>query len=156
MNLVPPELFPVLLLAHIALALALLLPSVLLPMTLRSRGPARPPSRFVRLLLWLQSNGSLVIGGGLAVTGVAMLLILGPVLLTQLWLQVALVLYAANLLLAFFIQRPGLRRLVGIKGGMSDEQRERWRARARRQRYVSYIMAGGIGLIAFLMSTRPQ
>jgi hypothetical protein len=156
MNLIPPELFPVLLLTHIALALALLMPSLLLPLTLRSRGPARPPGRFVRVLLWLQSNGSLIIGGGLAVTGVAMLLILGPVLLTQLWLQVALILYAANLLLAFFIQRPGLRRLVGVKREMSEEARQRWRARARRQRYVSYVMAGGIGLIAFLMSTRPQ
>jgi hypothetical protein len=155
MNIIPPQLFPVLLMTHIALALALLLPSVLLPMTLRTRGPVRPPGRFVRLLLWLQSNGSLVIGGGLAVTGVAMLLILGPVLLTQLWLQVALALYAANLLLAFFIQRPGLRRLVGRRE-MTDEEREKWKLRARRQRYVSYVMAGGIGLIAFLMSTRPQ
>ncbi|HVM30254.1 MAG TPA: hypothetical protein VM305_05720 [Candidatus Limnocylindrales bacterium] len=156
MSLGPIQIFPVLLLTHIGLALALLLPSLLLPLTLRSRGPDRAPGPFVGLLLWLQSNGSLVIGGGLAVTGVAMLVILGPILLTQLWLQIALVLYAANLLLAFFIQRPGLRRLVGVNRQGSEEERERWKARARRQRYVSYVMAGGIGLIAFLMSARPQ
>ena len=149
------NLFPILLVTHITLAVALLLPSVLLPMTLRSRGPARPPSRFVRLLLWLQSNGSLVMGGGLAVTGVAMLLSLGPILLAQLWLQVALALYAVNLGLAFFIQRPGLRRLLRMSPNQSETDRERWKRWARRQRYVSYLMAGGIGLIAFLMSTRP-
>ena len=150
------NLFPVLLLTHIALAIALLMPSVLLPFALRSRGPAPGQSRFGRLLLWLQSNGTLVIGAGLAVTGVGMLLILGPVLLGQLWLQVALVLYAVNLALAFLVQRPGLRRLIGLNPNMSEADRQRWRLRARRQRYVSYVMAGAIGLIAFLMSTRPQ
>jgi hypothetical protein len=150
------NLFPILLLIHIALALALLLPSVLLPLTLRSKGPVRPPGRFVRGMLWLQSNGSLIIGGGLAVTGVGMLLILGPVLLTQFWLQAALAIYAANLVMAFFIQRPGLRRLLGMSRDSSEADREKWRARARRQRYVSYVMAGAIGVIAFLMSTRPQ
>jgi hypothetical protein len=151
----PLNLFPILLMIHIALAVALLLPSVVLPFALRSRGPAPAHSRFVRLLMWLQSNGSLVIGAGLAITGVGMLLIIGPILLTQFWLQAALVIYAANLALAFFIQRPGLRRLLGMRPDMSDEDRERWRRRARRQRYVSYVMATAVGIIAFLMSTRP-
>lgn len=70
------NLFPILLVTHIALAVALLLPSVLLPFALPSRGPAPGQSRFGRLLLWLQANGTLVIGAGLAVTGVGMLLIL--------------------------------------------------------------------------------
>ncbi|CAN5683773.1 hypothetical protein BH23CHL7_BH23CHL7_15670 [soil metagenome] len=150
------NLFPILLVTHIALALALLLPSVLLPFALRSKGPAPGQSRFGRVLLWLQSNGTLIIGLGLAVTGVGMLLILGPVLLTQFWLQLALALYAGNLILAFFFQRPGLRRLLGMNPNQSERDRQRWKIRARRQRYVSYVMAGGIGLIAFLMSTRPQ
>jgi hypothetical protein len=150
------NLFPILLVTHLALALALLLPSVLLPVALRSKGPAPGQSRFGRVLLWLQSNGTLIIGAGLAVTGVGMLLILGPVLLTQFWLQLALALYAGNLILAFFIQRPGLRRILGMNPNHSEQDRQRWKLWARRQRYVSYVMAGGIGLIAFLMSTRPQ
>jgi hypothetical protein len=149
------NLFPLLLATHIALAVALLLPSVLLPFALRSRGPAPGQSRFGRVLLWLQGNGTLVIGAGLAVTGVAMLLTLGPALLSQLWLQVALVVYAVNLLAAFFIQRPALRRMLGMRPDRSEEERQRWRDRARRQRYVSYAMAAAVGLIAFLMSTKP-
>ena len=31
----------------------------------------------------------------------------------------------------------------------------RWTERARRQRYVSYVMAGLVGTIGFLMSTKP-
>lgn len=77
-------------------------------------------------------------------------------LLTQAWLRVALLLYAGNLLMAFFVQRPGLRRLIGRRAAMTDDERQRWKLRARRQGYVSYMMAGAIGLIAFLMSTRPQ
>jgi hypothetical protein len=30
-----------------------------------------------------------------------------------------------------------------------------WLARAKRQRYVSYAMAGLVGTIGFLMSTKP-
>jgi len=150
------QFFPLLLVVHIVLAVSLFLPSVLLPFGLRSRGRSGPPGRFSRLLLWLQSNGSIVIGAGLAVTGALMVLILGPQLLTQPWLLLALVIYATNLVLAFFVQRPGLRRLLGMRADASDEERERWRIRARRQRYVSYVMAGAVGLIAFLMSAKPE
>jgi hypothetical protein len=150
------QFFPLLLMIHIVLAVSLFLPSVLLPFGLRSRGATGPPGRFSRLLLWLQSNGSMVIGAGLAVTGVLMLLILGPQLLTQPWLLLALVIYATNLVLAYFVQRPGLRRLLGLRTDASDAERARWRIRARRQRYVSYAMAGAVGLIAFLMSTKPE
>jgi hypothetical protein len=82
-----------------------------------------------------------------------MLLVLGPGLLAQPWLLVALSIYAANLALAFFIQRPGLRRLVGVTAAWDDDV---WHARARRQRYLSYAMAGLVGVIGFLMSTKPQ
>ena len=48
----------------------------------------------------MQGTGTLIIGAGLAVTGIAMLWILGPELLTQPWLLVALTLYAINLVVA--------------------------------------------------------
>ena len=76
----------------------------------------------------------------------------GPTLLQQPWLIVALTIYALNLGLAFFIQRPNLRRLIGVKAGPDDQT---WRERAKRQRYVSYLMAGLVGVIGFLMSTKP-
>ena len=149
------NLFPLLLATHIVLAVSLLLPSVLLPFALRSRGPAPGQTRFGRVLLWLQRNGTLVIGAGLALTGVGLLWSLGPGLLGQLWLQVALVIYAANLLAAFFIQRPALRRLLGMHPEANEAERQRWRLRARRQRYVSYVMAAAVGVIAFLMTSKP-
>jgi hypothetical protein len=143
------NLFPVLLVAHIGLAIALLLPSVLLPFILRG---GREPGGLARRLLAVQGSGTLLIGLGLALTGAAMLAILGPSLLRQPWLLVALSLYAINLLVAAFISRPSLRRLIGI--GASDAAS--WHRRARQQRYVAYGMAAVIGVIGFLMSTKPQ
>jgi hypothetical protein len=143
--------FPVLLAVHIALAIALLLPSVLLPFVLRRASD--PPSGAVRLLGALQGTGTLVIGLGVALTGIGLLVVLGPQLLTQPWLIVALVLYAANLVVAAFISRPNLRRLIRL-GGTGDEAT--WRRRARQQRYLAYGMAAAIGLIGFLMSTKPR
>jgi hypothetical protein len=149
-----PAYFPILLLAHIVLAVSLFLPSILLPFALRTRrAAATSPNRFVRFLLWMQAHGTLLIGIGLAITGTALLLALGSSLLGQPWLVVALSIYAANLLLAFFVQRPNLRRLVGIRAASDDRV---WLERARRQRYVSYAMAGLVGTIGFLMSTKPQ
>jgi hypothetical protein len=58
-----------------------------------------------------------------------------------------------NLAIAFFVQRPSLRRLFA-RGTEGD--RDRWRAVARRQRYVSYLMAGAVGLIGFLMTSKPR
>ena len=49
-----------------------------------------------------------------------MVAVLGPQLLTQPWLLLALTIYAANLVLAFFLQRPNLRRLVGIRASDDD------------------------------------
>ena len=100
------------------------------------------------------STGTLVIGAGLAITGAAMLWILGPELLTQPWLMVALALYATNLVVAGFISRPNLRRLIGLR--QSDTDDAAWRRRARQQRLVAYGMAGVIGVIGLLMSTKPE
>ena len=145
--------FPILLITHIVLAITLLLPSLLLPFALRTRrATTESGSRLVQLLLRMQSGGTLVIGVGVAITGVALILALGYRLAAQTWLLVALVIYALDLLLAFFVQRPNLHRLVGIRAAWDDEV---WRARARRQRYVSYAMAGLVATIGFLMSTKP-
>jgi hypothetical protein len=127
---------------------------VLLPFTLRGRRATTDSvGPVVRALLWLQSNGTVVIGAGLALTGVALVSILGTQLVRQPWLLVALTIYGLNLVLAFFIQRPNLRRLVGVTASGDDAV---WKARARRQRYVSYAMAGLVGTIGFLMSTKPE
>jgi hypothetical protein len=150
----PASLFPLLLTTHIVLAVGLFLPSILLPFALRARRAAvDSESRMVRTLLWMQTHGTIVIGIGLAITGVGLLATLGFRLLEQPWLLAALTIYALNLLLAFFIQRPNLRRLIGIRAAADDAT---WKAWARRQRYVSYAMAGLVGTIGFLMSTKPK
>jgi len=149
-----PSWFPILLLAHVVLAVSLFLPSILLPFALRTRrAAAESPNGLVQLLLWLQAHGTLVVGLGLAVTGGALVVTLGGSPLGQPWLLAALAIYAANLVLAFFVQRPNLRRLVGIRAASDDRV---WLERARRQRYVSYAMAALVGTIGFLMSTKPQ
>jgi hypothetical protein len=149
----PVNLFPVILTTHIVLAISLFLPSILLPFTLRARrATVESDSRVVRGLLWAQSHGTLIIGLGLAATGLALISILGSTMLEQPWLLVALTIYGVNLAIAFFIQRPNLRRLVGVKAAADDVT---WKERARRQRYVSYLMAGLVGTIGFLMSSKP-
>ena len=148
--------FPILLGVHIALAVALLLPSVALPFVLRrSSGAPGPPTR---ALMAMQGTGTVVIAGGLALTGAAMLWILGPELLTRPWLLVALALYAVNLAVAAFISRPNLRRLIGLGGAGTGAEADEaaWQRRAHLQRYVAYGMAAAIGLIGFLMSTKPD
>ena len=150
----PPALFPVLLVAHIVLAIALFVPSLLLPFAFRARRGSLQPERsgpFVRFLLALQARGTVWIGLGLAVTGIGLVASLGFTILQQPWLLVALAIYVANLLLAYFIQVPRLRALIGLRDG-SDP---RWPILARRQRYISYVMAGLVGTIGFLMSTKP-
>ena len=93
-----------------------------------------------------------MVGTGLALTGIGLVAAIGPAILRQPWLLVALGIYFANLAIAFFIQRPSLRRLVGIRAAADDRA---WLERARRQRYVSYLMAGLVGTIGFLMSSKP-
>jgi hypothetical protein len=150
----PAPVVPILLATHIALAVGLFLPSILLPFALRVRRAAvDSESGLVRTLLWGQSHGTLVLGAGLAFTGLGLIASLGPAVVQQPWLAVALLIYVINLGLAFFIQRPNLRRLIGITASPDDRI---WMARARRQRYVSYLMAGLVGVIGFLMSTKPS
>jgi Predicted integral membrane protein (DUF2269) len=149
----PTALFPYILVVHVTLAISLFVPAIVLPFTLRARRATTDShSPVIRFLLWMQSHGTIVIGLGLALTGLAMVAILGSQLLQQPWLLVALTIYFANLAIAFFIQRPNLRRLIGVKAAADDRT---WQERAKRQRYVSYLMAGLVGTIGFLMSSKP-
>jgi hypothetical protein len=148
--------FPILLVVHIALAVALLAPSILLPFLLRRAAATGAKSNPVlRALMAMQGSGSVVIALGVGLSGAGLLATLGLEMLSQPWLLVALVIYAANLLLAAFVARPNLRRLLRI-GGAGDGGDEMWRRRARQQRHVAYAMAAAIGVIGFLMSTKPE
>jgi hypothetical protein len=148
-----PSYFPILLVAHIILAVSLVLPSILLPFALRTRRAAvESESPIVHWLLWAQTHGTLAIGLGLALTGIGLIASLGSQMLQQPWLLLALTIYFVNLGIAFFIQRPNLRRLIGVRAAADDKT---WLERARRQRYVSYLMAGLVGTIGFLMSSKP-
>jgi hypothetical protein len=143
--------FPLLLTAHVILAVSLLAPSLVLPFLLRRQPAGGEPSTIVRLLATLQGTGSVVIAIGLALTGAGLVLSLGTEILTRPWLLVALTVYAANLLLAAFVSRPSLRRLMRVR----EPESEGWRQQARRVRYIAYGMAVATGLIGFLMSTKP-
>ena len=150
----PPVLFPILLIVHVVLAIALFVPSLLLPFAFRARRGSLNPERtgrLTRFLRALQSRGTVWIGVGLALTGLGLVASLGFTILAQPWLLVALVIYGFNLALAYFIQVPRLRTLLGLSNGGDP----RWPALARRQRYISYVMAGLVGTIGFLMSTKP-
>ncbi|HEX9550545.1 MAG TPA: DUF2269 family protein [Candidatus Limnocylindrales bacterium] len=150
----PATFLPLLLAVHVVLAISLLLPQLLLPFALRAkRATVDSDSRVIRGLLAMQSTGTVVIGVGLGITGLGLVAILGTSLLSQPWLVVGLTIYVLNLVLAFFVQRPRLRLLLGIRAGADDAV---WATRARRQRYVSYVMAGLVGTIGFLMSAKPQ
>lgn len=154
---IPPTLFPLLLATHITLAITLFLPTILLPFAyrpsrLRAGRPAGPPGRVVRFLLRLQGSGSVVVGIGLALTGAGLLTVLGVGLLRQPWLLTALALYATTMVVAWFVQRPALRSIVGLTP-LPDEVAA---TRARRARYVSYVMGAVVGTIGVLMSGKPQ
>jgi len=144
--------FPILLVTHILLAISLLAPSLLLPFLLRrANAAATEYGPITRGLLVMQGTGSVVIAIGLALTGIGLLTVLGAELLSEPWLLVALTIYAVNLLVAAFISRPNLRRLLRLDSGDPAA----WERRARRQRYVAYGMAAATGVIGFLMSTKP-
>lgn len=143
--------FPILLTAHVLLAVSLLAPSLALPFLLRRQSADGEPSTIVRLLASLQGTGSVVIAIALALTGVGLVLSLGTEILTRPWLLVALGVYAANLLVAAFLSRPNLRRLMRVR----EPESEGWRRQAKRARYMAYAMAVATGLIGFLMSTKP-
>ncbi len=143
--------FPILLVVHIALAISLLAPSLVLPFLLRdSAGEARQGAATL-LLMRMHGTGTPLIALALALTGIGLVLSLGTEILSKPWLLVALGVYAANLLLAAFISRPNLRRLMRLSNPDSD----RWHDQARRVRYLAYGMAAATGLIGFLMSTKP-
>ncbi|MGH2463198.1 MAG: DUF2269 family protein [Candidatus Limnocylindria bacterium] len=142
-----------LIIVHVSLAVLLLLPNLVAPFVLRRDSESRGQSRLARLVLTLQGPGSFWIGLGVAVTGIALLLVIGLELLTQPWLLIALGLYAANLVIAAVVARPNLRRLLGLGGALEQET---WARLARRQRYLAYAMAGIIGVIGVLMMTKPQ
>jgi len=97
-----------------------------------------------------------VIGAGLAITGAGLLVVLGPDLLRKPWLLAALSIYAANLLVAGFVSRPNLRRLLRKGNSETPTDGEAWRRGARRQRLLAYAMALATGIIGFLMSTKPE
>ena len=146
--------FPLLLITHISLAISLLAPSLVLPFLLR-RADATGATEYgpiTRGLLVMQGTGSVVIAVGLALTGIGLLAILGIELLSQPWLLVALTIYAINLIVAAFISRPNLRRLLRMDAGDPAA----WERRARRQRYVAYGMAAATGVIGFLMMSKPE
>lgn len=155
----PTSLLPILIIFHVGAALCLLAPSLLLPFALRSAGASHAPAEprpLTRVLLRLQAQGSLLLGGLVALSGAGLLLVLGPTLWRQPWLLAALAIYAADLLVAWFIQRPGVARLLrpGAVAAFDGGGRS-GRDAARRQRYVSYGMAAAVGAIGFLMSTKP-
>ena len=76
-------LFPLVLGVHIVLAVGLFLPALLLPFALRTnRSVVSSRGTVVRGLLALQGTGSIVVGGGVAITGV--------LLVAALWLRDAL------------------------------------------------------------------
>ena len=147
---------PILIIVHVALAISLFVPSLLLPFALRRRprraGGEPAPGRFVGILLALQARGTLPLGIALGVSGFALVAAVGTSLLAKPWLVVALSIYAVDLAVALFVQRPGLRRLMRL-GPRPDDPAAI--AGARRQRYISYLMTGMIGAIGFLMSTKP-
>jgi hypothetical protein len=152
----PGYLLPLVIVVHVALAITLFVPSLLLPFALRRRtraGADEAPRRATRILLGLQARGTLPLGIGLALTGLALVALVGLSLLARPWLLVALGIYAFDLALAFFVQRPGLRRLMRLEPRRDDPTAV---AGARRQRYLSYVMTGLIGAIGFVMSTKPN
>lgn len=156
----PGSWLPYVLMVHVTLAISLFLPNFLLPFTMRTRSrdgePVQAePGRFVRALLWLERNGTTIIGIGVLITGLMMLSILGSTFAQQPWLLAGIAIYAAVLVVSFFIQRPGLRKLLRISGDATPQEQEKWRIRARRQRYVSYGMAAAIGVIGWLMMAKP-
>lgn len=143
-------LFPVIVAAHVCVALALLVPSLLLPFTLqaRERGVDRgrsvgPAANRVGSFAPSCSSGPTArwsSGRSWGLIGLAMVLVLGPRILEQPWLLTALATCAVTLGMAFFPQRPELPRLLGRGGEMRPEDPGRWLARARRRRsFVSAI-----------------
>ena len=101
----------------------------------------------------MQGNGTIIIGIGLAVTGVLLVLTLGSSLFAQPWLLLALTIYAVNL--GDRVLHPATEPAAPGRDPAAADDKV-WLERAKRQRYVSYAMAALVGTIGFLMSTKPQ
>jgi hypothetical protein len=70
--------------AHIILAISLVLPSILLPFALRTRrATVESENRVVQALLYAQTHGTIAIGIGLALTGLGLIAALGSSMLQQ-------------------------------------------------------------------------
>ena len=139
-----PAYFPILLGAHIILAVSLILPSILLPFALRTRrATVESENRAVQGLLWAQTHGTIAIGIGLALTGLGLVASLGSSLLQQPWLLLAL----DDLLRSTSASRSSssVRTCAGSSGLRAADDDKTWLERAKRQRYVSYLMAGLVG-----------
>jgi Predicted integral membrane protein (DUF2269) len=151
-------LLPLILALHIALAITLFVPGVLLPFTLRGQSAraSGDAGSLVKALGWLQAYGTVGIGAGLAITGSTMVVALGARVVEQPWLLVSLVTYGAAAIVVLAFQRPALLRLQVRDPRARDEDRLAWREGARRQRYVAYGVTGAVGFIGFLMSTKPE
>ena len=156
------SLFPAILATHITLAICLLVPSLLLPFTLRNRlrRPERragAPGRVVRGLSWAQANGTMVIGIGLALTGIAMIAVLGPRMLQQPWLLVSLATYAIAAVIAFVDPAPEpcarSSRGTASRPTPTAPRGETAHGGSGTSRTDS---RSAVGLIGFLMSTKPQ
>jgi hypothetical protein len=143
---------PVLLVAHIGLAISLLAPNIIAPFVLRRSG-GTPTGRVGRFVIWLQGPASPWIAGGVAVTGVGLIIALGINVADQPWLLAALAIYAVVLIVAAVYARPNLRALLGLSGTVDEAT---WQRRARTQRWIAYGMAAAIGVIGLLMSTKPD
>ncbi|HEX7949832.1 MAG TPA: hypothetical protein VF494_05760 [Candidatus Limnocylindrales bacterium] len=150
----------ILLVVHVLLALSLLLPAILLPLVLRRDAGEAAPGRLRQVLVAAQGRWATVIGLGLVASGVALIAALSLDLGRQPWLLVALAIYAVNLGIAMFLQRPRLRLLVSRGAGAGGDAVAGddvvWRRSAHRLRSMSYVMAALIGAIGFLMMTKPQ
>ena len=73
--------FPILLVIHVALAISLLAPSLLLPFLLRRQPAGSQPGAGTRTLMAMQGTGSVLIAIGLALTGTGLVLSLGTEIL---------------------------------------------------------------------------
>jgi hypothetical protein len=128
-------LFAPVLVIHVALALALLLPAVVLPLVTARAGAGGPTQAetWSGRLATLQERGTAPIGIGLLLSGLALVAIVGLDLLGQSWLLLGIGLYIVTLVLA-----------VAARGRLD-----------RRVRWVSYLIAGLVGVIGVLMATKP-
>ena len=149
-----PAYFPFLLVAHIILAISLVLPSILLPFALRTRrATVESENGVVQALLWAQTHGTIAIGLGLALTGIG--------LDRDARLDDAPAAVAAagprDLLRQprHRVLHPATEPAPARSASAPPPTTRPGSSGRKRQRYVSYLMAGLVGTIGFLMSSKP-